>query len=120
MPPPTKLGSKIQQTASALRRAAASQDPEFAPFMGWYAVAASQNKLSPDPFHPLHYYDYFAAYKQGVRNPDKNGHWPSKFKTEGHPRMVLDGVNTKTGEKAVPRSKTKGFWQQIQSKMWEE
>ncbi len=67
-------------------------------FQRWYKHQSGKLKLNPDPDDKAHYYDYRAAFKSGVRNPDKEGHWPSEFKLEGHPRMVVDGVNTKTGE----------------------
>ncbi|MCK4240827.1 MAG: hypothetical protein KAX30_04330 [Candidatus Atribacteria bacterium] len=69
-------------------------------FQDWYANHAQKLGLNPNPDDPRHHYDYRAAYKVGAM-PDKTGHWPSKFKTEGHPRMIVDGVNTKTGEKQI-------------------
>jgi len=73
-------------------------------FQKWYSGYASKQKLNPDPDNPKHYYDYRAAYKSGAE-PDSSGHMPSKFKKEGHPRMVLDGVNTKTGKPILASSK---------------
>ncbi len=67
-------------------------------FRKWYSEVADKNKLNADPYNKKHYYDYEAAYKSGVRKADKDGHWPSKFKKEGHPNMIVDGVNTKTGK----------------------
>ena len=67
-------------------------------FKDWYGTYAKKLKLNPDPDDPKHFYDYRSAYKAGAK-PNKGGHWPSQFKTKGHPRMVLDGVNTKTGNK---------------------
>lgn len=66
-------------------------------FKKWYAEHAVKQGLAPDPDDPRHFYDYRAAFAAGAA-PDETGHWPSQFKTEGHPRMVIDGVNTKTGE----------------------
>ncbi len=37
-----------------------------------------------------------AAFQAGIE-PDEKGKWPSKFKREGHPDMIVNGVNTKTG-----------------------
>lgn len=65
-------------------------------FKNWYAGHAKKLKLNPNPDDPQHFYDYRAAFKAGA-TPDETGHWPSQFKTEGHPRMIVDGVNTKTG-----------------------
>ena len=73
-------------------------------FQEWYASHAKKLKLNPDPDHPLQFYDYRAAYKAGAK-PDKTGHWPSAFKIKGHPRMVVDGVNTKTGRPVRSRNR---------------
>ena len=70
-------------------------------FQSWYAGHAKERGLSPNPDDPEHFYDYRAAYKAGA-GPGPDGHWPSQFKLEGHPRMVVDGVNTKTGRSARP------------------
>ncbi len=72
---------------------------EEAKFQEWYAGHAKKLKLNPNPDDPQHFYDYRAAYKAGA-GPDETGHWPSAYKQEGHPRMVIDGVNTKTGKRA--------------------
>lgn len=83
------------------------QGPEESKFQDWYSSIAKERGLNPNPDDPLHFYDYRAAFKAG-EGPDETGHWPSEFKLEGHPRMVLDGVNTKTGEK-VPSNKDDNF-----------
>lgn len=70
-------------------------------FQRWYAINAKKFGLNPDPDAPEHYYDYRAAYKAG-EGPGPDGHWPSKYKREGHPRMMVDGINTKTGLRSVP------------------
>lgn len=70
-------------------------------FRAWYARHAKEQGLDPDPDAPEHFYDYRAAFRAGA-SPDETGHWPSEFKQEGHPRMVVDGVNTKTGERVMP------------------
>ena len=48
---------------------------------------------------PRHFYNYRAAYDAGDEPTlgEDGYHWPSKYKREGHPNMVVDGVNTKTG-----------------------
>jgi hypothetical protein len=68
-------------------------------FRAWYAFHAKKQGLSPDPDDPQHFYDYRAAHKAGAK-PDRSGHWPSEFKREGHPNLVIDGVDTRTGEPA--------------------
>jgi hypothetical protein len=65
-------------------------------FRSWYAGHANRWGLNPNPDDPKHFYDYRSAYKAGA-SPDDTGHWPSDFKLEGHPRMYVKGVNTKTG-----------------------
>lgn len=70
-------------------------------FQGWYADRAKRLNLNPNPDDPQHFYDYRAAF-QAKAEPDATGHWPSQFKREGHPRMIVDGMNTKTGETADP------------------
>lgn len=75
-------------------------------FQSWYANVAQKTGLNPNPDDPQHYYDYRAAWKGGISGPDISGHWPSEYKLEGHPRMFIEGINTKTGERvpelAVP------------------
>jgi hypothetical protein len=82
---------------------AANQYNEQA-FRAWYGERATRLGINPDPDAPDHFYDYRAAYSAGAE-PDADGHWPSAHKLEGHPRMVINGVNTKTGlieERPVP------------------
>lgn len=69
-------------------------------FQNWYNKASKEFNLDPNPDAPEHFYDYRSAFKAGAW-PDETGHWPSEYKLEGHPRMVIDGVNTKTGERHV-------------------
>lgn len=69
-----------------------------AAFQQWYAARAQALGLNPNPDDPQHFYDYRAAFRAGAE-PDASGHWPSQFKLEGHPRLILDGVDTRTGEK---------------------
>jgi len=62
-------------------------------FADWYAEHAKRLGIDADPNNPEHHYDYKAAYEAGAE-PDATGHWPSAYKTEGHPRMY---VRTKAG-----------------------
>jgi len=67
-------------------------------FQNWYQqVPVGKMKLNPNPDDPLHYYDWRGMYKSGIRQPDETGHWPSQFKLEGHPRMFINGTDTRTG-----------------------
>lgn len=79
---------------------------EEADFQGWYQDIAKSVRppLDPNPDNPLHQYDYRAAYAAGAE-PDAWGHWPSEFKRAGHPNLIVDGVDTRTGEPAQGRGK---------------
>ena len=79
-----------------------------------YSAYAEKTGVSPDPDDPLHYYDYRQLWKDaGGIYPDPEGHLPSKYKREGHPRMVVDGVNTKTGEPEGLVNRLKSFFSGI-------
>jgi len=76
---------------------AAAPKVDEAAFQQWYSAVAGKQGLNPNPDDPQHFYDYRAAYAAGA-SPDATGHWPSQFKMEGHPNLIVNGVNTKTGE----------------------
>lgn len=144
-PPPKEVGGEIYSFAgqppapgggSALDRMGGGPGPgqrtplspeEETVFRDWYGGIARQGGLNPDPDAPGHFYDYRAAWKSGA-GPDQSGHWPSAFKQEGHPNMVIDGVNTKTGEPAGggavadlgSASKMLGGWQKTGTKKQKE
>lgn len=65
-------------------------------FQRWYAGIAKKTGLNPDPDDPRHFYDYRAAFQAGAK-PDSTGHWPSQFKRVGHPNLIVDGQDTRTG-----------------------
>jgi hypothetical protein len=70
-------------------------------FQEWFAEKARKAGINPNPDDPAHFYDYRAAYSAGVEpklNEEGKYKWPSLYKREGHPNMVVDGVNTKTGK----------------------
>jgi hypothetical protein len=94
------FASLEQEEAGGLPKTALDDKDERA-FRTWYGEIARQQGLNPDPDDPRHFYDYRGAYLAGAR-PDQFGHWPSEFKMAGHPRMVIDGVNTQTGEHVQP------------------
>jgi hypothetical protein len=75
-----------------------TNDTEEADFQSWYKSHAEKLKINPNPDDRLHFYDYRSAYKEGS-GPDKEGHWPSKYKSKEHPRRVLNGIDTATGKK---------------------
>ena len=71
-------------------------------FQGWYKDWAKKTDISPDPDDPLHFYNYRAAYRAGeepAKGEDGKYHWSSAYKRKGHPNLIVDGVNTKTGKK---------------------
>ena len=68
-----------------------------AQFIIQYSKYAKNLGIDPNPYAKEHYYDYEGAYKAGKGPDPVSKHWPSEFKLEGHPRMVL--VNPKTGKK---------------------
>ena len=66
---------------------APEEDVEFS---HWYSNIAEKSNLSSDPDDPRHYYDYRAAYEEGVES-DKDRHLPSRFKHDLHPnRYIID------------------------------
>lgn len=69
-------------------------------FREWYSGHARQQGLDQDPDAPAHFYDYRAAYRAGA-GPDTAGHWPSAFKRDGHPNLIVDGLDTRTGRPPV-------------------
>ena len=74
-------------------------------FQRWYSDKAQQYDLNPNPDDPRHFYDYRAAFRAGadaeVSPQDRLPHWPSEFKLEGHPNLIVDGVDTRTGRPAA-------------------
>lgn len=75
-------------------------------FTDWYAQWAQKTGINKDPDDPKHFYDYRAAYDAGafptISPQDNKYHWPSEFKKEGHPNLIVAGVNTKTGKPVDP------------------
>lgn len=73
-----------------------ANDPAF---MDWYGPLSKKLGIDSNPDAPEHYYDYrsfFDAMNRGEAvSPDKpGGHFPSTYKTEGHPRTYLDDPTT--------------------------
>ncbi len=68
-------------------------------FQSAYKEFATKQGLSLDPYDPRHFYDYEALWRETHEfKVDKFGHLPSEYKEKGHPREVVDGINTITGE----------------------
>jgi len=87
-------------------------------FQDWYGGVSSKLGLASDPDDPKHYYDYRGLYKATLKGKHeeyidpgtfkKGLHFPSEYKTKGHPRTWLPDpdnpdveVNTKTGETRI-------------------
>lgn len=91
-------------------------------FRKWYGDWAQRLGLNPNPDDPQHHYDYRATFAQGiepqpyVRSADIGSlfgggqmmpdramerapqHWPSTFKQAGHPNLIVNGIDTRTGQ----------------------
>ena len=78
-------------------------------FRQWYADQARKRELNPDPDDPRQFYDYRAAYRAGAA-PDESGHWPSDFKKDGHPNLIVGGFDVRNGQRVVgtPRARSVG------------
>lgn len=76
-------------------------------FRQWYSEHARALDLAPDPDDFRHAYDWRAAYRAGAA-PDAEGHWPSEYKRFGHPNLVVDGLDTRTGLPLPPPSRARG------------
>lgn len=72
-------------------------------FQQEYARISSVIGLNPNPDDPRHFFDYRGLFKeQGNLEPDESLHFPSKFKLEGHPNLIVNGINTRTGQPVMP------------------
>ena len=100
-----------------MERVSQQQEPEWTTedeirFRMWYDQKSRQLGLDPDPDSPQHFYDYRAAFKAGadaqVIPEDGLPHWPSTFKKVGHPNLIVDGRDTRTGEPADPMLAAQG------------
>ncbi len=68
-----------------------------------FAKIAKENNLNPDPDDPRHFYDYRALFEEtGKLKIGPQKHFPSKFKILGHPNLIVNGRDTRTGEQATP------------------
>lgn len=102
-----------------LMRPVASHDAgEDAKLAQWMA----QRQVDP---RELEVYDFLSAMKAGA-DRDETGHWPSDFKRDNHPDLVVGGFHTRTGErvKSAPLAKSlqeliaKGWAPETAQKLW--
>lgn len=76
---------------------------EESAFKRRYKAIAKKYDLDPNPDSPEHHYDYRANYRANPTKfgPDSSGHWDSRFKKDTHQNLIVNGYNTKTGEKVT-------------------
>ena len=90
-------GGAIEQDLTSLT------PQEEGSFKAEFAKVAEDLNLSDNPDDPLHFYDYRGLFKEtGGLGVGPQKHFPSKFKLLGHPNLIVDGKDTRTGEKATP------------------
>lgn len=83
-------------------------------FQTAYKKMATKMGLFLDPDDPKHFYDYRALYKEtGKLESDETGHFPSKYKLEGHPRMEIRKEPEFKLEKAPEVKKT--LWDKVKT-----
>ena len=106
-------------------------DDDEKKFQAWYArIVKRLNKgikdekdwvISNKPDDWQHYYDYRSAFRAGVKGPDSDGHWPSKYKDDLHKNRFVgvdkDGDELPTGrywdtktEGTIVDEDVKGAW----------
>jgi hypothetical protein len=116
------MGSFAEQVQAA-PEAPLSVSREEQDFQDWFSGIAGMYGYAPDPDDPRHLYDYRAAFRAGVREPEIGAdglpHWPSAFKSEDHPNRVVGGFDTVTGERdeSVPMARS---IEELRSLGWDE
>lgn len=99
MPTVTLFGDKVETDTRLTILSPAEEEA----FQKEYTKVSEELGLNPNPDDPLHFYDYRGLFKRTGSLPfDKNtGHFTSKFKLEEHPNLIVDGINTKTGQRVL-------------------
>jgi hypothetical protein len=118
----TASQSVVNKAVQFYRARRAAGQPAFAQpgeeqSVGWdirRPMPSQGDRLRPIPSHvsrrvarPGEHYDYNAAISAGY-GPDASGHWPSEFKGEAHPNLVVGGFNTKTGKRVPGTRRARG------------
>lgn len=93
------LGTKEAEGSELGNDSTVLSQQEEEQFRKDYAAYSKTTGMHPNPDNPKHFYDYRGQWKKSGLNVDNQGHLSSEFKLDGHPRMTIDGVNTKTGKK---------------------
>ncbi len=99
----------LMAIAQATMRPVASHPPE-AQFQSW------MGDQGIDP-RELDVYDFRSAMMAGAQ-PDQTGHWPSDFKRDNHPNLVVGGFHTRTGQR-VPGAPLARSLQELIDLGWE-
>ena len=111
-PPDYSTMGGFAEQVQAAPEAPLSVSQEEQDFQAWFSGIASMYGYAPDPDDPLHFYDYRAAFRAGVREPEigQDGlpHWPSAFKSDDNPNRVVGGFDTKTRQRdeSVPMARS--------------
>lgn len=71
-------------------------------FQRAYGRLSKSLGLATDPDDPRHFYDWRTAYAEGRMVPGESGHFDSRYKKLGHPNLIVQGVDTRTGQPATP------------------
>ena len=103
-PPPTRSRTPRGDIDLPSQPSMATSHPPEAAFQQWVQA----NRIDP---RELDVYDFRSAMQAGAKR-DASGHWPSEFKRENHPNLVVGGFNTKTGQR-VPSAPLAGSVQEL-------
>lgn len=60
-------------------------------FNEWWDSVVRTYGYNENPYDPMHYYDYKAAYEAGHKIPEDGKSWSSKFKHDLHPDRFISG-----------------------------
>ena len=102
-----------------------ARNPEESEFLQWYQDIANRMKLNPNPDEPKHFYNYREFYKAmqegkaDLKYDAQSGqmHFPSQFKTPGHPTFFAGGQNDyikKLFASVETSGDTTGDWLQLE------
>ncbi len=100
----TDIGTNISTDKATRKTTILSSEQEIA-FQSEYAKISKELGLNPNPDDPKHFYNYRGLFKEtGSLEVGPQKHFPSKYKLPGHPNLVVDGINTKTGVRTDTRN----------------
>lgn len=99
--------ARKQQGPSSPAIQTAQQKTQLSPneetaFRKDFARVSQELGLNTNPDDPLHFFDYRGLFREkGTLEAGPNKHFPSKFKFLGHPNLIVDGKDTRTGNIAT-------------------